>query len=133
MSHNKVSLLLGSNLFDRNKNLTLAKSMIQNELGLIEKLSEIVETKPEGFESTNYFLNQVIHIKTNHSPFQLLQQVKKIEKQMGRVYLETEQKYQDRLIDIDILIFNQIKFESRKLSLPHHQVYSRKFVKNILN
>ncbi|HLV24440.1 MAG TPA: 2-amino-4-hydroxy-6-hydroxymethyldihydropteridine diphosphokinase [Moheibacter sp.] len=133
MSHNTIRLLLGSNLFDREKNLSTAKSLIRNNLGEIKKESKIIETLPEGFESEYNFLNQVLHLETIYSPFQLLKEVKKIEKQMGRTYIGNQQRYQDRLIDIDILTFNQILFESSRLNLPHHQIYSRNFIKNILN
>ena len=133
MSYNTVRLLLGSNLFDREKNLSTAKLLIKNNLGKIKKESQIIETIPEGFESEFNFLNQVLHLETIYSPFQLLKEVKKIEKQMGRTYIDNQQRYQDRLIDIDILTFNQIFFESNRLNLPHHQIYSRNFIKNILN
>ncbi len=133
MSQNTIYLLLGSNLNDRKKNLEMAKMHIQKELGEILKVSEIIETEPEGFESEHPFLNQTIVIQTNLSPVNLLTKIKEIEYRMGRVYLHTEQKYQDRIIDIDILLYNQIIFESTLLSIPHHQIISRKFVKKILN
>ncbi len=131
MSQNTVQLLLGSNLNDRNTNLETAQLMIEREIGEIEKRSDILETAPEGFESEHDFLNQIIQVKTCFSPISVLQIVKKIEKEMGRTYLETNQKYQDRIIDIDILIFNRIRFKSTKLEVPHPQVFSRNFVKKI--
>ncbi len=131
MSQNTVQLLLGSNLNDRNINLMTAQLKIEKEIGEIEKKSKILETSPEGFESAHDFLNQIIQIKTCLSPISILKIVKKIEKEMGRTYLETNQKYQDRIIDIDILKFNQIKFKSTVLEIPHPQLFSRNFVKKI--
>lgn len=133
MSQNTIQLLLGSNLNDRKKNLAEAKIRIQKEIGEILKTSEIIETHPEGFDSEFLFLNQTIILITSFSPIQLLLKIKEIEKEIGRIYLPTNQQYQDRIIDIDILLFNQIKFESSTLSIPHHQINSRKFVKKILN
>lgn len=131
MSQNTVQLLLGSNLNDRNINLNTAQLMIEREIGEIEKKSEIHETSPEGFVSTHDFLNQIIQVKTSLSPISVLKTVKKIEKEMGRTYVKTHQKYQDRIIDIDILKFNQIYFKSPELVVPHPQVITRNFVKKI--
>ena len=133
MSQNTIQLLLGSNLNDRKKNLEDAQSLIQKEIGGILKTSEIIETQPEGFDSEFSFLNQTLILVTSLSPIQLLHKIKHIEKEIGRIYIPTNQKYQDRIIDIDILLFNQIKFESTTLNIPHHQIISRKFVKKILN
>ncbi len=131
MSQNTVQLLLGSNLNDRNINLMTAQLKIEKEIGEIEKKSEIHQTTPEGFKSTHDFLNQIIQVKTCLSPISVLKTVKKIEKEMGRTYVKTNQKYQDRIIDIDILKFNQINFKSTELEIPHPQVFSRNFVKKI--
>jgi len=131
MSQNTVQLLLGSNLNDRNINLNTAQLKIEKEIGEIEKKSKIHETSPEGFESTHDFLNQIIQVKTCLSPISVLKTVKKIEKEMGRTYVKTHQKYQDRIIDIDILKFNQIYFKSPELVIPHPQVITRNFVKKI--
>ncbi len=133
MSQNTIYLLLGSNLNDRKKNLKDAQMHIQKEIGEIIKQSEIIETEPEGFESENPFLNQTIISLTSLSPISLLKKIKEIEAKIGRIYLPSKQLYQDRIIDIDILMFNQIKFESAILSIPHHQIISRKFVKKIMN
>ncbi|NLN34115.1 MAG: 2-amino-4-hydroxy-6-hydroxymethyldihydropteridine diphosphokinase [Flavobacteriaceae bacterium] len=133
MSQNKISLLLGSNIFDRKKNLETASELIISKIGKIERSSKIIETVPEGFQSDHNFLNQVIEIRSEFSPMKVLKLAKEIEKAMGRIYIETSQAYQDRIIDIDLLTFNSINFESKELSLPHHQVNSRKFVKKLMN
>lgn len=132
MSHNIVILLLGSNLGNRDFNLREAEIRISKEIGEIISKSETIETKAVDFETPNKFLNRALKIQTLLSPFTLLKAVKSIESGMGRTYLQTNQKYQDRLIDVDILTFNQITFESRFLKIPHHQIITRAFVHKII-
>lgn len=132
MSQNRIHLLLGTNLNDREKNLRTAQIYIEKEIGAIGEKSKIIETKPEGFISENDFLNQIIVVNSELSPVSTLKIIKQIESKMGRVYLPTQQNYQDRIIDIDILFFNRIIFQSCILTLPHHQIISRKFVKKIM-
>lgn len=132
MSYNNVILLLGSNSGNRDFQLETAQFFIQKEIGEIKKKSKILETDPVGFDSENKFLNQALFVDTLLSPVSLLKAVKDIELKMGRVYLKTDQKYQDRIIDIDILKFNEIIFESDRLSIPHHQVFTRKFVNDLI-
>ena len=133
MSHNKVVLLLGSNLGDRNKNLSDAQKLINTEIGEITSMSEIIESVAEDYESQNNFLNATLKINTKLTPIVLVKKVKEIEQIIGRIYTDNQQRYQDRLIDIDILFFNNIKYESKKLNIPHPQIYYRNFIKKILN
>ncbi len=132
MSYNHIILLLGSNSGDREFQLETAQFFLQKEVGEIKKKSKILETDPVGFSSPNKFLNQTIYLETSHSPISLLKIVKNIEKKMGRVYLPTTQKYQDRIIDIDILKFNEISFRSANLTIPHHQIFTRSFIKDLI-
>lgn len=134
MSYNQVILLLGTNLGDKNLNLNIARNLIGSKIGEITKMSEILETEPVGFDSENNFLNQTIWVSTKFSPIQLLIEIKLIEKEMGRIYKKTRvtEEYEDRTIDIDILIFNNLKYNSNSLTLPHHQIFSRNFVKMLL-
>jgi len=131
MSQNYITLLLGSNSGDRNLQLETAQSYIQKEIGEIEKKTGILETEPIGFDSPNKFLNQILFARTQLSPVSLLKSIKEIEKKMGRVYLPTNQKYQDRVIDIDILKFNELIFECEKLIIPHHQMTTRNFITDL--
>lgn len=134
MSHNQVILLLGTNLGDKNFNLKTAQNLISNKIGEITKMSEILETEPVGFDSENNFLNQTIWVSTEFSPVQLLKKIKLIENEMGRNYTKnrTACEYEDRTIDIDILIFNDLSYKSNILTIPHHQIFSRNFVKMLL-
>lgn len=129
MSLNKVVLLLGSNLGNKKENLKIARDLLEKGVGVITKTSEELETEPEDFSSPHFFLNQAVYMETELSPIQLLRAVKKAEKNMGRTYPFSTQKYQDRIIDIDILFFNHIRFESPELLIPHPQTLSRNFVK----
>lgn len=134
MSTNTTILLLGTNLGDKNNNLDTAKTLINKEIGLIVKFSNILENEAEEFSSSNSFLNQKIEVETNLSPIQLLHIIKKIEYTMGREYrkpLNSEQ-YIDRLIDIDILNYNNITFNSNILEIPHIQIVTRRFVKDLI-
>lgn len=131
MSTNSTILLLGTNLGNKNNNLDRAKELINKEIGEIVKFSNILENEAEGFESLNTFLNQKIEVKTYLSPIKLLEKIKIIEYEMGRVYSKPKdgEKYIDRLIDIDILLFNNINFSSEILLIPHNQIFSRVFIK----
>ena len=133
MSKNKVVLLLGTNLGNKNNNLKVAIAHIIKEVGEVIRFSNILENEAEGFTSSNSFLNQKIEVETNLSPIQLLKTVKKIEQEMGRIYTQPLQneRYVDRLIDIDILTYNNIVYKSEELNIPHHQLYTRNFVSNL--
>lgn len=133
MSYNHVILLLGTNLGDKNLNLKTAESYISKRIGEIVNKSEILKTEPLDFESEHLFLNQTLVLETLLSPYSLLNEIKFIEKEMGRNYFKKNEGYEDRIIDIDILRFNQIKFESEQLTLPHHQIITRNFVKMLLS
>lgn len=133
MSNNSIVLLLGTNLGDKNKNLEQAQQLIEREIGTIEKKSEILESKAEDYESDELFWNQTIRLKTDLSPIQLLDKIKKIEELMGRTYENEGGRYQDRVIDIDLLTFNELKYNCERLKVPHHQIKTRKFIKLIKN
>ncbi len=133
MSTNTIILLLGTNLGNKFNNLEIAKSYIKSEVGEIKKESNLLENKAEGFTTENLFLNQKIEINSKLSPFQILKKVKEIEKKMGRQYFQPQENenYVDRLIDIDILYFNSIIINSKRLTIPHQQNYSRNFIKSL--
>jgi len=133
MSQNIVILLLGTNLGDKKNNLESAKNLINKEVGNIKKESNILENKAEGFTTPNLFLNQKIEINTSYSPFEILKKIKDIEQKMGRIYFKPKENesYVDRLIDIDILFYNQLLINCNYLKIPHPQNYSRDFIKSL--
>ena len=135
MSLHYVVLLLGSNLGDTKSNLNQAIAKIENCLGKIIKTSEMIETKAVEFESTNIFRNIALGLTTTLSPYNFLNAVKSIEKDMGReLDSSAVGGYIDRIIDIDIVTFNNINFESKKLKIPHHKhLCEREFSKALLD
>ena len=134
MSYERVILLLGSDLGDRQMHLTTALDLIGKEIGEIIKLGEVTVTQPVDFTSDTEFLNQIICVVTALSPVNLLSKIKKIERQMGRVYITPRpgENYTSRIIDIDILQYASVSYISQTLTLPHPQITSRKFVAEMM-
>ena len=122
-----VFLSLGTNIGDRLHNLEKVYFLIEMEekINIISK-SKIYETSPVENLNQEYFLNQIIKIDTDIEPLQLLNLIKSIENQMGRIKLK--KKYMPRIIDIDILAYDQLILNSNKLSIPHPKIKSRKFI-----
>jgi 2-amino-4-hydroxy-6-hydroxymethyldihydropteridine diphosphokinase len=133
---NKVILLLGSNLGNKKNNITKALNIIDSKIGQIKKRSNIIESEPEDYISSNKYLNIGITVYTSLSPIQLLKLIKEIEKSLGRINDSfISGKYEDRTIDIDIVYFNTtlFNFYSKSLIIPHiSHISKRTFSKKIL-
>ena len=125
MEEHSVVISLGTNLGDKLQNLINALRDIEG-FGKIINKSRIFCSDPWGYDSENEFLNMGIVIKTILDPVLLLKKLKSIEKQMGRGP-KMVQSYQDRIIDLDILIFNKFIIENKDLSIPHPKIKERKF------
>ena len=121
---NKAYLLTGGNLGDREKNLAFAKEFIQQQCGTIFAASSLYETAAWGNTDQPAFLNQALELDTAFNARQLIRRILKIEKLMGRVRKE---KYGPRIIDIDILLFNNEKHNYQFLRLPHPEMQNRRF------
>lgn len=121
---NKAYLLTGGNLGDREQNLANAKELISQQCGEIIKTSSLYETAAWGNTDQPAFLNQAVEIATELNARQLIRRVLKIEKKMGR---ERKEKYGPRIIDIDILLFNNEKHNYQFLRLPHPEMQNRRF------
>jgi 2-amino-4-hydroxy-6-hydroxymethyldihydropteridine diphosphokinase len=134
MSQHIVVLLLGSNLGDKKKNITDALEMIDSNVGKAIVKSQFLETNPIDFVSCNNFINFAIELKTNYSPIEVLRRVKSIELKLGRT-LDSKALggYQDRIIDIDIVSYDDLKFVSNQLILPHHGHLVRSFSIELIN
>lgn len=115
---------MGTNIGNRNKNLERAREMLVSNMITIRKESNIYETAAWGKEDQESFLNQVIEVETGKSPQRMLFIANMIEKEMGR---ERFEKWGSRLIDIDILYFNDITFETEDLKIPHPEIQNRRF------
>ena len=120
-----VFLGLGSNLGNRKKNIDRAIQELESLDIAIEDISTIIETEPVGGPPQNKFLNGVIKTFSNLSPKELLVTVKDIEKRMGRV---TTVLNGPRPIDIDILLYDNIKIQTSELTIPHPRMMERDFV-----
>ena len=121
---NTAYLLTGGNLGDREKNLAAARDQISQECGKIISASALYETAAWGKTDQPYFLNQALEIQTSLTARQLMRRLLKVEKQMGR---ERKEKYGPRIIDIDILLFNNEKHNYPLLKLPHPEMQNRRF------
>ena len=124
MIMNKAYLLTGSNLGNREENITVAKTLIEIHCGGISRLSSVYETAAWGKTDQDAFLNQVLEIETSLKAIQLIRRILKIEKMIGRIRKE---KYGPRLIDIDILLFNNEKHQFPLLTIPHPELQNRRF------
>lgn len=128
MSQQTAVLLLGSNLGDQKKNVETALERIKDGGNEIIRMSEFLISEPVEFVSTNFFCNIAVIILTDLSPIQLLDFVKNIEIQMGRLHDSRAGGYADRIIDIDIVTYNGLIFASERLEIPHRKhLYERKF------
>jgi 2-amino-4-hydroxy-6-hydroxymethyldihydropteridine diphosphokinase len=123
---NVVYLLLGSNLNDRLDMLQRARDEISRRIGKITDKSSIYESESWGFYSENLFLNQVIRVNTDCTPLQILDEIIKIETEYGRKR-DIPGKYASRLMDIDILYFNDEIIKEHNLTIPHPKIPERMF------
>ena len=127
---NGIYLLLGSNIEDRMKALNTAASKLQaSDIQVIDH-SAVYETAPWGILDQNWFLNVGLKVETSLSSHDLLLACQKVEKQMGR---ERKVKWGPRIIDIDILYYNNQVFDSESLQIPHPGIPDRKFTLVLLN
>lgn len=115
--------MLGSNLGDKKSNLELASEYL-GKVGSITKMSSIYITPPWGKTDQPEFYNQVLSIETTLSAQELLAEIMNIEKLMGRV---RQEKWGERLIDIDILYYDDLIIENENLTVPHPGIPERKF------
>lgn len=121
-----VFLSIGSNLGNRKENLNSALARIGEETGRVLISSSVYETEPWGFDSGNMFLNMVLKVETKLLPTDLLESLLEIEKSMGRE--RDKKKYSSRVIDIDILFYEDLDIAYHNLKIPHPHIQDRRFV-----
>ncbi|MCF6348191.1 MAG: 2-amino-4-hydroxy-6-hydroxymethyldihydropteridine diphosphokinase [Flavobacteriaceae bacterium] len=119
-------LSLGSNLGNKLENLQLAVNLIAQNVGRVTKISSVYKTKSWGFKSDDFF-NICIEVATNLNPENLLDTVLRIEEKLGRVRNTTD-IYKARIIDIDVLLFDDEIIFYNNLKVPHPKMLERKFV-----
>ena len=117
-------LCLGSNLGEREENLCQALTLLSAKANL-EKVSSVYETEPVGYKEQPLFLNLVCRITTDLSPDELLHLAKDVETGMGRVPSFTNAP---RIIDIDILFYEDRVMNTQNLTIPHPRLQDRAFV-----
>ncbi|QHS59806.1 2-amino-4-hydroxy-6-hydroxymethyldihydropteridine diphosphokinase [Chitinophaga agri] len=122
---NKAILLIGGNLGDRIGNLREAVAQIEKQVGKVEKLSALYETAAWGDVAQPDYLNQALLVSTEMDARTLLHTVLAIEHHIGRV---RRQKWGARVIDIDIIFYNDAIINEPDLKVPHPQMQFRQFV-----
>ncbi len=128
---NKVYLLIGGNIGNREQHLTIACNKIELSIGRIQQASHLYQTAAWGevsekkTEDAQPFLNQALFVHTHLKPKQILHEALKIEQLMGR---KRTFKNAARIIDIDILFINDQIIRGKGLSVPHLLLHERKFV-----
>lgn len=121
----QVYLSLGANLGDRLQNLRTAREQIMRRIGTILLESGVFQTEPWGLRDQPEFYNQAVLAETRLDPAQVLAQIHAIESDMGRQRIR---KWERRLIDIDILFFDDLALWSDALKIPHPLMEQRNFV-----
>ena len=133
----KLYLALGSNIGARKANIMSALSFLNGILGRYEALSDLVTTEACGFDGPP-FLNCVVRYSSRKRPESILTICKDIERRMGR----TDQPqfapdgtriYHNRIVDIDILLFGKVQMDTPELTIPHHQIETRPYIKPLLD
>lgn len=121
---NRVYLGLGSNIGESKKNIESALALLSEKVNIVKK-SSYYETEPVGFKDQPWFINMVLEAETKLDPKELLEFTQGIEKEMKRIKTIINGP---RNIDVDILIYDDIKVETENLIIPHPRMQERNFV-----
>jgi 2-amino-4-hydroxy-6-hydroxymethyldihydropteridine diphosphokinase len=105
-----------------------AIALIEERVGAVQRVSSFIETEPWGFKSKNKFLNAAVKVLTTLSPEECLERTQQIERELGRKSKSKGGKYHDRPIDIDLLMYGDLKLSTPRLTLPHPRMKERDFV-----
>lgn len=120
-------LALGTNIGNKRRNMITAAALLAERVGDVLALSGFYETEPWGFQSDNAFLNAALQLETSLPPLELLKATQQIEIEMGRTQ-KSNGAYHDRIIDIDILLYDDLILRTPELTLPHPLMHERRFV-----
>lgn len=127
-----VFFSLGSNIGNRKRLIREAISLLNERVGRVVRESSLIETAPWGFSSPNQFINACVCCETKLNPRQILAVTQRIECEMGRVVKSQDGEYHDRIIDIDILLYDDLTIDEPDLKIPHPHMKERDFVMNPL-
>ena len=119
-----IFLLLGTNLGHRQLNLQHARQLIEDKINEIHRSSSVYETAAWGLQEQPAFLNQVVVVKTDLPPLDLLHELQAIEELMGRMRYK---KWAERIIDIDIIYYGNLIYNHPELKIPHPEIANRRF------
>lgn len=128
MTKHTVYLSLGSNLGEKEQHIREAIRLIETEVGQVLRTSSLHVTEPWGFSSEHTFVNAAVCCTTLLTPQQVLERTAAIERRMGRTEKSVDGVYHDRIIDIDILLYDDLRISTPQLTLPHPRMYEREFV-----
>ena len=123
----KAYIGLGTNIGNKRRNLITAAVLLAERAGDVLSISSFYETESWGFESDNTFLNAALLLETELEPLQLLSLTQEIEKEMGRTQ-KSDGEYHDRIIDLDILLYDLCVINEAALVVPHPLMHKRQFV-----
>ena len=118
--------MLGGNVGDRMDYLRRCVDLLRRDVGQVVAMSAVYESEPWGFDDTCWFLNQAVAVETELDPFALLKSIQTIEQTLGRV--RTQDGYQARTMDIDILLYGNRVINTPELVIPHLRMTERMFV-----
>lgn len=124
----QVYLSLGSNMGHREAILLQTIAQIEEQIGTVLSQSALYDTEPWGFQSPHRFLNAALCCQTTLTPLQVLDATQHIERQLGRLHKSHDGHYQDRPIDIDILLYDDLILHTPRLIVPHPLMHLRTFV-----
>ncbi|MDR3332649.1 MAG: 2-amino-4-hydroxy-6-hydroxymethyldihydropteridine diphosphokinase [Synergistaceae bacterium] len=122
----RVAVGLGSNKGDRLANIRRALKLIRERAGVVVAASDVFETPPWGVAVQPRFLNACVLVDVELPPHDLLAKFKEIEYDMGR--LKKGGRWGPREIDIDILLYDDVRINDKDLTIPHQYMHERAFV-----
>lgn len=133
MTHD-LYLGLGSNLGHRHENIRKAIALIDEKIGSVYRVSDYMESPAWGYESQNAYINAACLVHTMLTPEEVLAETQNIERELGRtekstVDVEGKPVYKDRTMDIDLLMYDDLKIDTIELTLPHPHIKQRDFVR----
>ena len=128
----RVVLLTGGNQGDVKRTLQTVQRLVNERVGAVLRCSHRYESKPWGFAAATDFSNQALEVSTDLSPWEVLDAVKEIERQLGRNHAaealeRAAGRYASRPVDIDILFYDDAVISDERLTIPHPLLAEREF------
>jgi 2-amino-4-hydroxy-6-hydroxymethyldihydropteridine diphosphokinase len=128
MENHTIFLAFGSNLGNKKENIETAYKIIEKQIGKIISQSAFYVTEPKDFNSDNFFINSVCEIASELSLLKVFSITQQIEVEIGRIQKSNNGHYFDRLIDIDLLMYDNVVVNTYEITVPHPRFHLRSFV-----